>query len=257
MAYDVNAMANRIRQAAARRGIDPDVAVRVAKSEGLGRGVWQSNVVKNGVHEPSYGPFQMLVGGRGTGFPTGMGNAFMRDTGLDPRDPANAHATVDYALDVASREGWRQWYGPKHVGIGQWDGVRGAKHPGTSSGGILANPNERLAGDGMVPRNTHAEVAAATYQPPVASIWGSGDQPSSGNVADPSVTAQSQALSDVEKRKKAWSGFFGALADYPDAQPARMGPMGDARQSGTGLLEYLANPNPLAQFARKQRGILG
>jgi hypothetical protein len=53
-------------------------------------------------------------------------------------------------------------------------------------------------------------------------------------------------------------GLFNALAQFPDASPARMGPMGDARQSAGGLLELLgAGGNPYASFARKQRGILG
>ncbi|MDT9702960.1 hypothetical protein, partial [Streptomyces sp. P17] len=50
-------------------GIDPSVALKVAKSEGgLGDHI-QSNVKKNGRREPSYGPFQLLVGGGNTGFP--------------------------------------------------------------------------------------------------------------------------------------------------------------------------------------------
>src|SRR5262245_12684854 len=73
-----------IRQAAMRRGIDPDVALRVAKSEGLAPGVWQSNVYHNGVREPSYGPFQLLVR------EGGLGNAFQRATGKSAADPSTA-----------------------------------------------------------------------------------------------------------------------------------------------------------------------
>ena len=54
-----------IRQAAIARGINPDIAVRVAMSEG---GVVDpfrhSDVVnKRGIREESYGPFQMLMTG--------------------------------------------------------------------------------------------------------------------------------------------------------------------------------------------------
>src|SRR5262249_18393348 len=80
-----------IRQAAMRRGMDPDVAVRVAKSEGLAPGVWQSNVCRNGVREPSYGPFQLLVR------EGGLGNAFQRATGKSAADPSTALQQVDFA----------------------------------------------------------------------------------------------------------------------------------------------------------------
>ena len=70
--YDYDEMVAYIRQAASKRGMDPDKVVRALKTEGLGRDIWQSNVRKNGVREPSYGPMQMLVGGKGTGFPEGL-----------------------------------------------------------------------------------------------------------------------------------------------------------------------------------------
>lgn len=106
-----------IRQAAIARGIDPDIAVRVAKSEGGVNGYIQSRVKKNGAQEPSFGPFQLLVGGGGSGFPEGMGNQMIRETGLDPRDPRNAQASIDFALDQAKNKGWGQWYGAKAIGV--------------------------------------------------------------------------------------------------------------------------------------------
>lgn len=115
-----------IRQAAAARGINPDTAVRVARSEGLSPGVWQSNYKKNGIREPSYGPFQLLVGGEGTGFPAGMGNDFMRQTGLDPRDPSTVKPQIDFALNRAAKGGWTPWYGAKNSGIGRWQGINNA-----------------------------------------------------------------------------------------------------------------------------------
>lgn len=113
-----------IRAAAVKRGIDPDVAVRVAKSEGgLKDPTRQSDVMKNGVREPSYGPFQLLVGGGDTGFPAGLGNDFMRVTGLDPRKPENAYKGIDFALDTAARDGWSRWYGAKAIGLGNRAGI--------------------------------------------------------------------------------------------------------------------------------------
>lgn len=106
-----------IRDAAIKRGIDPDIALRVAKSEG-GLDSWnlQSNYVKNGVREPSFGPFQLYKGG-------GLGNAMMKQTGLDPALAANGPAGVDFALDNAKKSGWGQWYGAAKAGIGDWEGI--------------------------------------------------------------------------------------------------------------------------------------
>lgn len=120
-----------IAKAAQARGIDPGVAIRVARSEGLAPGVWQSQLGKNGRREPSYGPFQLLVGGGETGYPTGLGNAFVEQTGLSPTDPANWQKTVDFALDNASKSGWGAWYGAGKAGIGDWQGInRGAAPTG-------------------------------------------------------------------------------------------------------------------------------
>lgn len=121
-----------IRQSAIARGIDPNIAVKVAQSEG-GLNSWnmQSLATKNGIQEPSYGPFQMLKGGPGTGYPTGLGNDFMNKTGLDPALAVNGPAATDFALDHASRNGWGAWYGADKAGISKWDGI--GKNPGIDS----------------------------------------------------------------------------------------------------------------------------
>ena len=111
---DPRGMAQFIRQTAAKYGIDPETAMRVAKSEGLS--TFQSSVVKNGVREPSWGAFQLYTGG-------GLGNLFQKETGLDPSDPANEKATIEYALKHASQKGWGSWYGARNTGIGNWDGI--------------------------------------------------------------------------------------------------------------------------------------
>ncbi len=100
-----------IRQAAEKYGIDPDVAVNVAKSEGL-------RTFTSGISgEKSYSAFQLNTQG-------GMGNDFMRDTGLDPRDPRNERAAIDYALHRASQEGWGAFHGAKNAyGYGPWEGI--------------------------------------------------------------------------------------------------------------------------------------
>lgn len=117
---DVAGLESYIRDAATKRGIDPDVAVRVARSEGLAPGVWQSNVVKNGRRETSYGPFQLLVGG-------GLGDKFQKVYGKSPADPSTVRQQIDFALDEAATGGWSPWYGAAKVGVGARTGLENAR----------------------------------------------------------------------------------------------------------------------------------
>jgi len=113
-------IADYIRQAATARGIDPEIAVRVAMSEGgVKDPIRQSNVVKNGVREASYGPFQLYMGG-------GLGNKAL-EAGIDPRDPNQWRQGVDFALDQAATGGWGPWYGAAKVGVGNRTGLDNAR----------------------------------------------------------------------------------------------------------------------------------
>lgn len=145
-------VANYIVQKAGELGIDPQVALAVARSEGLNANpaeAWQSNVVKNGQRETSYGPFQLYTGG-------GLGNQFMEQTGLDPRDPNTWQQQVDFALGHARNNGWGAWYGAKNTGIGNMQGI-----PGGGQGGG-ASPRVAQAG-GSMDIKTLAEIAASPY----------------------------------------------------------------------------------------------
>ncbi len=127
-------IASYISQAATARGIDPDIALRVAKSEG-GLSSWnqQSNfIMKSGIREPSFGPFQLYKGG-------GLGNSFMAKTGLDPALAQNGPAGVDFALDYASKNGWGAWYGAGKAGIGNFEGIGGASKTAADAVNKLAN----------------------------------------------------------------------------------------------------------------------
>lgn len=130
--YDVKALKQYIASNAARYGLDPATALKVWTGEGLSEGVWQSNIVKNGVREPSYGPFQFYTGG-------GMGNEFQKATGLDPRDPKNVYAMADYAMAHAGKHGWGQWYAARDQGIGPWQGIAKGKDMPTPDYTALAN----------------------------------------------------------------------------------------------------------------------
>lgn len=138
-------IASYIAKAAAARGIDPSVALRVAKSEG-GLKSWnlQSQYVKNGVQEPSFGPFQLYKGG-------GLGNDFMKKTGMDPALAQNGPAGVDFALDHASKNGWGAWYGAKNTGIGNFEGIgKGAESAAASLEKMAAASTETTKGLGTL-----------------------------------------------------------------------------------------------------------
>ena len=96
-----------IRRAAIARGIDPNVAVQVARSEGLG-GRYA------GDYGSSFGPFQLHYGGLsnmpGMGG-RGLGDDFTKSTGLNAQDPATWQSQVDFALDQAKKGGWGPWHG--------------------------------------------------------------------------------------------------------------------------------------------------
>jgi len=115
-----------IRQQATRYGIDPDVAVRVARSEGGLRDPYRhgegpaprSQDPRFGKLENSYGPFQLYVSGTGAG----LGDRALA-AGIDPSK--NWQGAIDYALNEISQKGWGQWYGAKGQGITGMMGIGG------------------------------------------------------------------------------------------------------------------------------------
>lgn len=130
------------RQEATRLGIDPDIAVRVAMSEGgLTDPVRQSDVVNaRGERESSYGPFQLLVGG-------GLGDTALQ-RGIDPRNPAHAKAAITFALEHASQDGWGNFHGAARVGVEPRTGIGtpAPQHPtppSSSPQGIADGPDWR------------------------------------------------------------------------------------------------------------------
>jgi len=174
-----------IRESATQRDVDPDIALKVAYSEGLTADpaeAWQSTIVDERGREPSYTPFQLLVGGPGTGFPTGMGNDFIKATGLDPRDPKNVKAAIDFALDQAKKGGWGPWYGAAKVGVGRWDGLRAPSDQGASL-------------DRDVPRNMVASLGDAG----VADALRAADEMEGVQVADASGLMKRIQTSDMNQ----------------------------------------------------------
>jgi hypothetical protein len=114
---DYNEMLAYARQSAQERGIDPYIGIKALRTEGLAPNVWQSNYYRNGKREPSYGPGQLLVGGPGTGYGVGLGNAFIQKYGKHPSDPSTWKENIDFTFDNVAKNGWKDWYGPRKIGI--------------------------------------------------------------------------------------------------------------------------------------------
>lgn len=110
-----------IRQEAAKRGINPDYALRVAQSEGFNVFAGDPDATKT---PTSFGDFQLHYAGRGAGMGgKGVGDAFTRDTGLDARDPKNWREADRYALDQVVKGGWGPWHGAARIGITGRQGI--------------------------------------------------------------------------------------------------------------------------------------
>lgn len=113
-----------IRAAAVKRGIDPNVALAVARSEGLNNYFGDLDATGK---PTSFGPFQLHYAGVGRHTASGLGTKFTASTGLDARDPNTVRQQIDFALDEARRGGWGPWHGWKGV---PWAGINRNSPPG-------------------------------------------------------------------------------------------------------------------------------
>jgi len=102
-----------IRASAIKAGINPDIAMAVAKSEGFNS--------FSGDNGTSFGAFQLHVtpGGRGHA----VGDEFQKLTGLDPSDPGNEHEGIMFAMEWAKRHGWHDFHGAANSNIGDQQGI--------------------------------------------------------------------------------------------------------------------------------------
>lgn len=98
-----------IRKEAMARNIDPDQAVRVARSEGLFAYKYSPTGQSFVPGEQSFGPFQLNYAASGRS----LGDKFTRMTGFDARDPSTWQEQVKFSLDEASKGGWGPWHGWK------------------------------------------------------------------------------------------------------------------------------------------------
>ena len=203
-----------IRETAKKYGVDPDIAMRVARSEGL------SNPI--GDQGRSHGAFQLYTGG-------GEGNNFQKQTGLDPSNPANEQATIDYALKTAAQKGWGPWNGAKAQGI---TGMMGINQPGNPQ--MAAQASANTTGDAPAP----PRPAAPTPNAGVLNTL-SANSPLAGSSA-PNATGASPLHSN-EAVNTALSNAFRPI--IPDQINSLLGPAIGAIQGHT---------NPIAFYQPRQ-----
>ncbi len=125
-----------IRAAAIKYGHDPDVAVSVARKEGLGQ--------YTGDHGKSFGSFQLYTGG-------GIGNAYQKAfPDRDITNPINEPHMIDYTMSRLGSDTWSPYHGAASAGIGsrqgigvnqpQPDSVSGSGQPQTLASSIVSSP---------------------------------------------------------------------------------------------------------------------
>ncbi|MBY0383250.1 MAG: hypothetical protein K2W78_15180 [Xanthobacteraceae bacterium] len=132
-----------IRGEALRQGINPDVALAVAKSEGFGSYI--------GDQGSSFGAFQLHYGGLAPGGNKvpGLGELFTKETGLDARDRSTEREQIRWALSYAAKNGWGDWHGwrgTRFAGIGQSQQSSGGNTEITVNGGIHVQAGPQATG---------------------------------------------------------------------------------------------------------------
>lgn len=128
-----------IREESVRRGLNPDVMVKVAKSEGFDKFL--------GDNGTSGGAFQLHVtpGGRGRA----VGDQFRAKTGLDPLDPANERAGIQFALDDIKQNGLAAYHGAARVNLANNAGGAGGGTTISVTGPVNVYPPPGVDGKQM------------------------------------------------------------------------------------------------------------
>lgn len=204
-----------IRQAAAARGIDPDIAVRVARSEGglndpfrRGEGpAPRSQAAGMGDTESSFGPMQLYISGNNAG----LGDRALA-AGIDPR--TNWKGGIDFGLDEAARVGWGQWFGAKAAGIGNMQGIGGGVAPKGVS--LASNP---VSGNSLGQAPAPPITASRTIDDaPIAEV-AAADVPSTFDIAKKEgIVAAAKELFGNDKKVGALAGIFKDANSGQDAQ---------------------------------------
>jgi hypothetical protein len=197
--------------AAQKYGVDPSYAIRVARSEGL--------LSFYGDGGKSGGAFQLYTGG-------GLGNDFHRDTGLNPLDPKNEDATIDYAMRKASEGGWGPWNGAKKIGITGFAGI--------NRGGQKVAAADVPSGDGTataaIPDTAQQPTGVSTAAPAPEEPVAGGDTSPPFAPAPVKAAASSNAAGPANIKLASIAPNLGGLMPAP---PSQVAPTSSAEVAGT------------------------
>lgn len=245
-----------IRDAAVKRGMDPDIAVKVAYSEGLSanpEGGYQSNIRdKSGKREESYGVFQLNMN------PGAVGDQMLRKTGVHPSQ--DVFKGIDFALDTANKVGWSPWMGAAAVGIRGKTGTAGGP-----AGDVSSPPADTSAASEGHSPEVVADIAKSKDKSWMSSIGDmlGGDAVKMGKIlmdkpaeriiplldesisGDPSAAAKTRSRSPAEIIA-AYQGLRGSyMADGGSVQRMADGP-------GAGAVRADPTPEEIAQMTPEQ-----
>lgn len=214
-----------IRHAAQKRGIDPEIALKVAMSEGgVSDPTRQSDVVKNGVREQSYGPFQLYMNG-------GLGNEALA-AGIDPRK--DWQGGIDFALDKAAQGGWGPWYGAEKVGVTGRMGIGGGQQPmqvADASGGTPAPQGGPSGGSGLPDRETMLALFKSPQTRPLAIQLAQAAQ--AAKQGDPEGALKLEKLRlEVEQMRSGGGSEYGLTPVYGKNKDGRI-VLGQLSKDGT------------------------
>lgn len=163
------------REAALRRGMDPDIAVKVAESEGLDADPaegYQSNLYDDeGNREESYSIFQLNMK------PGSVGDQMLKKTGIHPRD--DVFKAIDFALDTANKEGWSPWMGAAAVDVTGMMGT--SRGPAGDVAGSSADSGMGAASEGHSPDAVKAMQENESFLSTIGDMFG-GDAVKMGKI---------------------------------------------------------------------------
>jgi Transglycosylase SLT domain len=217
-----------IRQEARRifaaRGIDPNVAERVIQQESR-----FDPAAKNvSGKERSYGLAQLNEMG-------GLGAEALK-RGIDPKDPGQWRQHLEFMADTVKRDGWRQWYGARDVGIGRWDGVKG---PASNVAEMKSVPGAvPMPANGVPTLPTNVDQGLLAQSNPFQAI------------ADEGQKAQEQLQQTAQVQQAAQQEQLQQLAAQPQAPPIPLAPQPEQAPAAQPA-DYAA-----LMFPRVRRGLL-
>jgi hypothetical protein len=220
-----------IRAAAIARGIDPDVAVRIAMTEGgVTDPVRQSEVRGPGGQEQSYGAFQLNTAG-------GLGSDALK-MGIDPRNPNQWKQSIDFALDTAAKKkSWADWHGARDNQIPNDAGFSEATKPI----GVTLTSLRHVGGAGSSPAN-FAQPNVVPVPDPAPAVAGT-DTP---------------AIPETPPKEQTWAEKLAAIAGGDDAKTLNESLTGrsangaDPRSSGSDSIPSILPSLEAGDMARMQ-----